>query len=482
MQVLWFKRDLRLTDHMPLFEALRNRKVGGLTMPLYIHEPSLIADPFCARQHQCFIHECLAELGSELEQLGGLLYQQVGEAVQVFDALHQQHGLTAIWAHRETTQKSHYARDKAVRLWARQKGVAFHELPQNNVIRGSEPEHRKQSFQVYFDSAVQQPIKNPTGKDLSAYFFKQNHCVLNPDHIPKAQGDDKPLRPKGGRSHARQLAARFFTQPRIKAYPFSISSPNTAWDGCSRLSPYLAYGVVSDREVMQRLNDLVNRTHQHASAAEIEKVESAARFFLDRLQWRQGYLQQFEQCPDLEDIELIPAFKGVRQATFNTEYFEAWKNGLTGVPIVDAIQRCLNACGWVNMRSRAMLVSYACMHLWLPWEQVMLHLAHQFVDFDMAIHAGQHRIASGTSHFQQLLIYNPLKNALKLDPKGEFVARWVPELAGLPPEHIHTPWLLGALEPQQYGFVPGETYPLPLVDNDKALAEAKARVHALRNA
>ncbi len=480
MQVLWFKRDLRLTDHMPLFEALRNRKAGGLTMPLYIHEPSLIADPFCARQHQCFIHECLAELANELEALGGLLYQQVGEAEDVFDALHQQHGLTAIWAHRETTQKSHHARDRGVRQWARRNGVIFHELPQNNVIRGSEPAHLKQSFQAYFDAAVQQPIKNPTGKDLSAYFFKQNHRVLIPSQIPKAQGEDKPLRPKGGRSQARRLAARFFTGFRIKAYPFSISSPIRAWEGCSRLSPYLAYGVVSDREVMQRLNDLVNRTHQHASPEEIQQVESAARFFLDRLQWRQGYLQQYEHCPDLEDTELIPAFKGVRQATFNAEHFEAWKNGLTGVPIVDAIQRCLNACGWVNMRSRAMLVSYACMHLWLPWEDVMRHLAHQFIDFDMAIHAGQHRIASGTSHFQQLLIYNPLKNALKLDPKGEFVARWVPELATLTASTIHTPWLLSNAEQRQLQFVPGESYPLPLVDNDQALANAKARVHALR--
>jgi deoxyribodipyrimidine photo-lyase len=482
MQVLWFKRDLRLTDHMPLFEALRHRKTGGLTMPVYIHEPSLIADPFFARQHQCFIQECLTELDTELERLGGLLYQLVGEAVQVFDALHQQHGLTAIWAHRETTQRSHYMRDRAVRQWARQNGVAFHELPQNNVIRGSEPEHLKQSFQAYFDAAVQQPIKNPTGKNLAAYFYKEDHVRLNAAQIPKAQGDDKPLRPKGGRSRAKQLAARFFTEQRIKAYPFSISSPNTAWAGCSRLSPYLAYGVVSDREVMQRLNDLVSRAHQHSSAAHIEKVESAARFFLDRLQWRQGYFQQFEHCPELEDTELIPAFKGVRQAQFNAIFFEAWKCGQTGVPFIDAIQRCLDACGWVNMRARAMLVSYACMQLWLPWEDVMKHLAHQFVDFDMAIHAGQHRIASGTSHFQQLLIYNPLKNALKLDPKGEFVAKWVPELAGLPPEHIHTPWLLGAVEQQRYGFVPGETYPLPLVDNDKALAEAKARVHALRSA
>lgn len=454
MQVLWFKRDLRLSDHLPLFEAMRHAKHHGLVLPLYIHEPSQIADAHTARQHQLFVHECLDDLHQQFNAVGGYLHEELGEAVDVLAALHAQFKFTHLWAHQETTQLAQYKRYQAVKAWCKSVGVTCVELPQNNVQRMAvcaNPQGEKVSFQTYLDRAAQEEIKNPAGRNLQAFFAPQPPHALNRAAVPWAAGDDKPLRMKGGRTQARAVAAKFFMPAKLKSYPFSISSPLKAWNGCSRLSPYLAYGAVSDREVLQKLNALVNTVHGQGDAVLISKVEDAARFYVDRLIWRQGYFQQFESHTGLE----TDAFYANEPAETNEQFLSAWQQGKTGFAYIDALQRCLFQTGWLNMRARATLVSFACVQLGLPWQPVALYLAQQFLDFEPAIHYGQVRIASGTSHFSQMLVYDPVKQQLEQDPKGEFVRRWLPEF--------------GTAE-----------YPQAIVDNADSLKQGKARLHAMR--
>ncbi len=448
MQVLWFKRDLRVSDHLPLFEAMRNAKHHGLVLPLYIHEPSQIADAHTARQHQLFVHECLDDLQQQFANVGGYLHEELGEAVDVLAALHAQFKFTHLWAHQETTQFAQYQRDRAVAEWCKSAGVVFHELPQNNVQRARGD---KADFQTYLNRAAQEEIKNPAGRNLQAFFAPRPPPVLKRCNVPNAAGEDKPLRMKGGRTQARAVAAKFFTPAKLKSYPFSISSPLKAWNGCSRLSPYLAYGVVSDREVLQKLNALVNTVHGQGDSVSISKVEDAARFYVDRLIWRQGYLQQLENHTGLE----TDAFYGDEPAEVNQEFLNAWQHGRTGFAYIDACQHFLQQTGWLNMRARATLVSFACVQLGLPWQPVALYLAQQFLDFEPAIHYGQVRIASGTSHFSQMLVYDPLKQQAEQDPKGEFVKRWLPG----------------------YGTA---GYPAPIIDNAESLKQGKARLHAMR--
>lgn len=454
MQVLWFKRDLRLSDHLPLFEAMRNARHHGLVLPLYIHEPSQIADAHTARQHQLFVHECLDDLQQQFEHVGGYLHEELGEAVEVLAKLHAQFKFTHLWAHQETTQLSQFKRDQAVAAWCKSVGVALMELPQNNVQRNTFMGNsfaEKVNFQTYLDRAAQEEIKNPAGRNLQAFFAPKPPHVLNRSTVPHAAGDDKPMRMKGGRAQARAVAAKFFTPPKLKSYPFSISSPLKAWNGCSRLSPYLAYGVVSDREVLQKLNALVNTVHGQGNAELIARVEDAARFFVDRLIWRQGYFQQFENHTGLE----TDAFYSNEPSETNSDYLSAWQQGRTGFAYIDALQRFLHQTGWLNMRARATLVSFACVQLNLPWQPVALYLAQQFLDFEPAIHYGQVRIASGTSYFSQMLVYDPVKQQLEQDPKGEFVKRWLPE----------------------HGTA---SYPPAIIDNAESLKRGKARLHAMR--
>lgn len=472
MQLLWFKRDLRVVDHMPLFLAMQQARQHGKLVPLYIHEPSAIADPHTARQHQCFVHECLDDLRLQLEGIGGYLLEELGEATDVLERLHHALGFTQLWSHQETTQRSQFKRDLAVKAWCRSRGVVWHEVPQNNTVRAG-LQQEKLSFQAYLDRAAQEPIKNPLGKNLQVYFAPKPVSHFDRCQVPLAAGQDKPQRQRGGRQQARAVAARFFTIPKLRAYPYSISSPLRAWEGASRLSPYLAYGVVSDREVLFKLNSLVNTAHGQCKPEEIEKIESAARFYVERFIWRHSYFQQFERTPQLEDEALLEGEAVLTQPEEHQRIFTAWRLGHTGFPYMDALQRSLHATGWLNMRARAALVSFGCVQLGLNWREVALHLAREFLDFEPAIHYGQVRIASGTSHFERMLVYDPIKQSQDHDPKGVFIKRWVPELRTLPVDHVHAP------SPQTLLDL-GLNYPAPLVDNALSLKTGKARLAALR--
>ena len=161
----------------------------------------------------------------------------------------------------------------------------------------------------------------------------------------------------------------------------------------------------------------------------------------------------------------------MRERDFNREYFEAWKAGKTGYPMVDACMRALNATGWINFRMRAMLMSFASYHLWLHWRETSLHLARMFTDYEPGIHYCQAQMQSGTTGINSIRIYNPIKQGIDQDPNGEFIRRWVPELADMDADLIHTPW---KAESKLNG------YPLPIVEESTARKEAAARLYALR--
>lgn len=477
MQIFWLKRNLRLQDSEPFFLSLKCWRAFGRVLPLYIHEPELIAQPDVARQHQAFSQETLAELATELQALGGELLQMVGESVAVLDRLHQCQPITRIWSHRETTQHSQYQRDRQVRAWCRAHGVELMEVAQNGIARGAQPSI---SFPEYFSKSVNLMLRDPTGAELSARFAPLPVPSCEPHDIPLAAGADKPLRQAGGRSAALTALDSFFTIRNINRYPFQISSPNTAWQGCSRISTYLAYGVLSDREVFQAVDRVVTSGHQTLDAQAFQRLQERARFFLDRLCWRRQYIQTFETHPELEFECLLPQFNGVREATFDERLFEAWQSGCTGVPYIDAAMRCLHQTGWINMRLRATVVSFATMNLWLPTTRVAQFLATEFLDYEPAVHHVIHQIVAGTTNFDGLMVYDPIKQGRDHDPDGQFIRRWVPELSNLRGPAVHDlSMTAGQLSPTAatLGCAP---YPEAIVDCRMTATIAKRQIHTIK--
>ena len=133
--------------------------------------------------------------------------------------------------------------------------------------------------------------------------------------------------------------------------------------------------------------------------------------------------------PDIEYTNMNTAFDGIRENSFNEAYFEAWKNGTTGFPFVDACMRYLKNKGWINFRMRAMLVSFASYQLWLDWRITSKYLAKLFTDYEPGIHYSQFQMQSGTTGINAIRIYNPIKQSRDQDPDAVFIKKWIPELS-----------------------------------------------------
>ena len=142
--------------------------------------------------------------------------------------------------------------------------------------------------------------------------------------------------------------------------------------------------------------------------------------------------------------------------------------------------RFLQANGWINFRMRAMLMAFSSYHLWLHWRKPALHLARSFVDYEPGIHYPQVQMQSGTTGINTLRIYNPVKQSMDQDPRGEFIRTWVPELSGVDIQWIHTPWLMPIQLQRKYGARIGQNYPKPIVDHETAARRARQLIQKAR--
>jgi deoxyribodipyrimidine photo-lyase len=285
---------------------------------------------------------------------------------------------------------------------------------------------------------------------------------------------------KGGETRAHKTLQSFLDH-RVSHYSKSMSSPVTAWQGCSRLSPHLAWGTISLKTVVQE---------SRMRAAQLRTIKKdcgvspfppgSLRSFDSRLHWRCHFQQKLEDQPDLETRNLWRIADGLRPGDPDPIKLAAWKNGLTGFPFLDACLRAVRETGWMNFRMRAMMISFASYDLWLPWREPALHLARCFLDYEPGIHYPQVQMQSGTTGINTLRMYDPVKQGRDHDPLGIFVRRWVPELANVPLLYLHEPWLMSAAEQSACGAVLGRDYPSRIVDHKAAVAAAKERLYALR--
>lgn len=467
IQVVWFKRDLRTRDHWPLVEAARR----GRVLPLCIVEPAYWQQPDVSRRQWRFVRQSLRVLERELETMGGGLVVRVGDAVAVLAQLHAMlrdgGGLAGLWSHEETGNAWTFARDRRVADWARQAGVPWREFRQDGVVRRLAS---RDLWAAHWETFIGRPILSPPARIVFADVPR--------GRLPMAPGttmppDDCPDAQQGGRDAARELLAGFLAV-RGRDYARGLSSPISAAQACSRLSPHLAWGTVSVREVATALRE---RQAQAAASPSQAPWGRPLAAFASRLAWQSHFMQKLESEPRIEFDNMHPALDGRRDAV-DAALLEAWAVGRSGFPFVDACMRMLAATGWINFRMRAMLAAFACYHLWQPWRAVGLVLAQRFVDYEPGIHWSQMQMQSGSTGINAFRIYNPVKQSMDHDPRGLFIRRWVPELARVPPEWIHQPWLMSQATQARAGCMIGREYPLPVVDHARAAREARQRLMA----
>lgn len=514
LQIVWFKRDLRIDDHEALEHAIRQ----GPVLALILIETALWRDSGLAAQHFDFALECYQDLQREMASLGaGLSLIACDRAQDAFDWLHQQVGLACIHSHMETGDGASYKRDLDMLEWCKRHKVRWCEYRQFGVVRGlkqrkawaSQWETLMRVPRVQFD-----PVKAAealrAGRTLlqSALIQRREHHVAESDapftqltqpdngrllyiplhsttfftadelvslELPSADALGlsalRPPRRQRGGLRAAKTQFSSFLDTRSAHYRGGISSPLSAPEACSRLSVYLSYGCISMRELVQE-----TRSKLEAIGDRSNRQYKGLEGFLSRLHWHCHFIQKLETEPEIEFYNMHRGYDGLRESYFDQTRFEALKAGKTGWPMVDACVRMLGDCGWLNFRMRAMLVSVASYPLWLHWRQVGQWLAQGFLDFEPGIHWSQMQMQSGTTGINTTRVYNPIKQAHEHDPLGIFVRRWLPAIRSVPEQFVFEPWLA----PARYRQSASEPIIDPIVDLARATREAKAKVHALR--
>ncbi len=457
--LLWFKRDLRVQDH----PALAHAAALGPLLPLFVVEPEYWELPDVSGRQWAFLAETLTALQAELAALGQPLVVRQGEAVAVLERMRRRFGITRMVSHEETGNGWTYARDRLVAAWARAQGVRWEEVPQCGVVRRLPSRDGWQGRRDRFMAAAQ--VATPEA--LAP-------LEIAPGAVPAVPGpglapDPCPHRQRGGRAEALALMESFLTE-RGAGYRRAMSSPLGGERACSRLSPHLALGAVSVREVEQAT--AARRVEARGAGG---GLGASLTSFDKRLAWRDHFIQKLEDEPALESRCLHPATEGLRPRDPDTVLLAAWAAGETGLPFVDACMRYLRATGWLNFRMRAMLVSVATYHLWLDWRPVGMHLARRFTDYEPGIHWSQCQMQAGTTGINTMRVYNPVKQGLDQDPDGRFIRRWVPELAPVPDAFLHRPWAWPEARRRL-----AERYPAPVVDPETAARAARQAMGALR--
>lgn len=453
--VIWFRRDLRLADHPALQEGARR----GQVLPVFILDPALLAHPETAPARVAFLLACLRALDADLRRCGARLLVRRGEPVQQLIALVKASGADAVLALVDHERLLGRQRDAAAAARLSREGIPLQwfEPPGGCPELLAYPAWR-QHWQAAMTrlplpapQRLQAPAVSAALPDLSVPSLEE--LGLCPD--------GKPLPPAGSAAALARLES-FCQGPASRRYYWELSYP--AARVTSGLSPYLKFGVISPRQCLQRLQLLAQQ-----EAAQ----QRSARQLASRLRWGAAMHQRFRYLPQLELRSLWSAYDATGAEAVDSaqprplsgreqELYARWQQGRTGFPIVDAAARCLMAeGGWLelNFRSRAIYAS-ALVHLCgIDWRWGALHFMRHLIDGDCPIDHYQWAMQAGVTVRGEgawSRIYHPGQVAVdRCDPQGEFIRRWLPELASLTNDQLGQPPAMA-------------DYPPPLLDYESA--------------
>ena len=454
LDIVWFKKDLRTSDNKSLEFV---SKSGNQTLFVYIFEPSIIDSPDCDKRHIRFIQESIVDIEKRLKKFSLDIKCVNCEALDFFEEISKTYIIKNVLSYQEIGNNLSYSRDKKISQFFRSKNINWIQNKTNGVIRGLKTrknwkkkwieEMKSEIVVTDWDSINKQKVKIPSQIKL----FDSKHEF------------DKNFQP-GGESYA-WMYIKSFQKSRHIGYAKNISRPNESRISCSRLSPYITYGNLSSKQVYHFFNK--------------SSKNRDIRNFLSRLQWRCHFMQKFDDEPSMEFENINRAYDSIR-LNHDEILLKKWRDGSTGIPIVDACMRCLDQTGYLNFRMRAMIVSFAAFNLWQDWKYFSHHLAKKFLDYEPGIHYSQIQMQSAVTGINTVRIYNPVKNSIDLDPKGEFIKKWLPELSNIPAENIHQPWKMTLIEQQMYDFQIGKDYPNPIVDIDLSRKEASNKIWEIK--
>ena len=470
--ILWFRQDLRLQDNAALHAALAKRRP---IVPVYIFDEAGEGAWPAGGASRWWLHHSLAALDASLRARGSRLILARGESGEMLSELITATGADAVYWNRRY-EPAAIARDKTIKADLIAVGV----------------EAKSFNSALLFEPHT---ISNKQGKPFQVFTPYWRHCLTQVIDVPvtikagllpapetwpsSVELDDLSLLPaitwdagfheawKPGEAGA-QAQLKLFVVRSMAAYEDKRNLP--AESGTSRLSPHLHFGEIGPRQVWAAVRAL-------SKDSGVFPPSRGAQVFLSESGWREfahHLLFHFPRTPEQPLREDFKRFPWAEDAT--GEKLRAWQRGRTGYPIVDAGMRELWRTGWMHNRVRMIVASFLVKHLRLSWTHGAAWFWDTLVDADLASNTlgWQWSAGCGADAAPYFRIFAPVLQGEKFDSAGDYVRRWVPEIAKLPDTFLHAPWTAPASVLAQAGVSLGANYPAPIVDHATARAEALA--------
>jgi deoxyribodipyrimidine photo-lyase len=475
--ILWFRRDLRLSDHAALDAALSS---GAPIMPVYVLDDERPCAWRPGGASRWWLAGSLRALDADLRKRGSRLVLRRGDSAEALTALAREAGAQAVYFTRgyepfiPPLEGTLRAALTDAGIGCRRFGGHLFLEPEAVRTRAGEP------FKVFTPFYKACLTQEPPPRPLTA-----------PKQLPSPQAwpASEPLEGWAlAPSHpdwAVQMRA-YWTQgeagAKVRLHGFiaealadhGVNRDRPDLDGTSRLSPHLAFGEISPRQLWHAV--------RHAADAD-STLKRGAEAYIRELYWREFCAHLLFHWPDLPRKPFRPEFAALPWKKSAAE-LAAWQEGRTGYPIVDAGLRQLWAIGWMHNRVRMVAASFLTKHLLIPWQQGEAWFWDTLVDADLASNAAnwQWVAGSGADAAPYFRVFNPILQGQKFDAGGAYVRRWVPELAKMPAEHIHAPWKAPADVLARAGVMLGESYPHPMIGHEEGRRQALAAYEAVKAA
>jgi deoxyribodipyrimidine photo-lyase len=292
--------------------------------------------------------------------------------------------------------------------------------------------------------------------------------------LPELSGERNPAYARGGEAEGQRLMREFFQRGGGIAQ-YGVTRNDMARDATSHLSPHLHFGTVSVRELARHAQKQASMTLKPSPLFAVRDPDGV-RAWLGELIWREFYAQVLWHYPHAAYESFRPEYAELAWEN-DEEHFAAWCDGRTGYPIVDAAMRQLRVTGWMPNRARMITASFLTKDLLVDWRWGERHFRRHLIDADRASNNGGWQWAAGTGTDAQpfFRVFHPTEQGKRFDPAGEYVRRWVSELARVPNQYVHTPWQMPRPVMLEAGLEIGRDYPLPRVDHAEARERALKR-------
>lgn len=467
INIVWFRLDLRLTDNPALQAATAN---GARVMPLYIWNPEEEGNWSPGAASRFWLHQSLEQLDQELQKFGARLIIRKGDSITVLKSISKDTNAGAVFWNKRY-EPSAVKQDAAVQAALRSSNVIVKTFNSSLLYEPSQIHNQSgKPFQVFTPfwnrcNSIGEPA-NPIGKPK----------IID---LPRRQIDSLPLAdlglqskinwPSGARNcwtpgeYGANVRLKQFVNNTLERYARGRDYPSE--EGVSMLSPHLHFGELSARQVFHAVQEA------RKNVAQKENIDK----YLTELGWRDFAHYILFHFPKTADHPLREQFEHFAWAK-RPDHLKRWQEGTTGYPIVDAGMRQLRHTGWMHNRVRMIVASFLTKDLLISWTEGARWFWDTLVDADLANNTlgWQWAAGCGADAAPYFRIFNPVLQAEKFDPDGQYVKAWLPELNCLSAQYIHKPWMAAPAELKALGIRLGLTYPKPIVDHRLARQRALA--------